>query len=160
LPRGPRPPETAPAEVAAAEGPQHPDGRPLRRHFPMQVDLLGGVADPAGMVRLTAGNLVQFRLTVGRDSYVGVWWVDGKDNVVQLFPNRFDQQHLVRQGQTKTLPGDAKYAIRATASKGREYVHVFATTRPWEPIGGHRAGPYEVFSEPEEQARLKEFWRG
>jgi tRNA A-37 threonylcarbamoyl transferase component Bud32 len=140
---------------------RHPDGRPLRRDFPIEVEMLGGEREARGQVTLTEGEMVRFRIELERDAYVGVWYVDDLGAVVQLFPNRFDRDHRLRAGQARDIPpADADYAIKATVSHGLEYVHVVASTKKWESLEANRSGPYTVFSTDEEKEHLQTFLRG
>jgi len=136
-----------------------PNGRPLRDEFALKVDLIGGVVD-AEKVKLTVAQRVSLRIDASRDCYVGVWWVDDKGTITQLFPNQYEEDHHLRAGEPRVLPSDPRYAIRATASQGPEYLHVVASTRPWKLPDGQRIGPYAVFETPEERAQWEKQVRG
>jgi hypothetical protein len=155
------PPTLAPAPPSLPRKEVHPDGRPLRRDFPLQVEMLGGERDAAGRVQMMAGEPVAFRIKAGRDAYVGVWYVDDQGKVVQLFPNEFERDNHVRAGEVREVPPrGARYAIKATESHGPEHVHVVATTKPWEPPAAKRAGPYSLFDTAEEKEQWQTFLRG
>jgi serine/threonine protein kinase len=147
----------APAEPT----PRHPDGRPLHRQFPLQVEMLKQVIDPAGTVLLTAGEPVQLRITSGRDCYVGVWYHDDQGNIVQLFPNPHDDDQLLRKDVPRLIPPEgADYRLNPTVSKGPESIHVFASTKHWAPPGPkQRFGAFGGWP-PEDTGTLRQMLRG
>ena len=120
------------------------------QQFGLTVKVLGGQSDPAGTIHLEEGKFVEIDLHADRDCYIGVWYVDAQGQAVQLFPNRFETDHLLRRNQTRRIPGDPKYGIQATPSTGPEYLHIFASTQPWTPVPSTlRGGPdnaYDLFS--------------
>jgi hypothetical protein len=110
---------------------------------------------------------VAFEVTAARTAYLGLWCVDDNGVVTQLFPNKWESNHLVKGGETRRVPGLPRYAIRATTpSRKPEKVIVFASTQRWEPPAPERhrgAGPeagYLVFVTPEEQREFEELLRG
>lgn len=124
---------------------RHPDGRPLLHDFGLKVEPLGGALDPAGQLLLKLKDKIAFRVQVERDCYVGVFMIDDQGQIMMLFPNQDEKDHLLRGGQPRTIPGKPEYWIEALAvSRGPEYVHVFASTKHWEPPAGHR-GPNDRF---------------
>ncbi|OHB81459.1 MAG: hypothetical protein A2V98_02790 [Planctomycetes bacterium RBG_16_64_12] len=131
-------------------------GRPLRHDFGLKFEVLGHAFDNAGEVVLTEGERAVFRIQSDRDCYVGIWHVDGENVVTQLFPNDHDRDHFVSAAQPRTIPGEMEYAIRVTASEGREYLHVVASTLKWEAPLGEQHGPYVVFATPEELDRWRQ----
>jgi hypothetical protein len=137
------------------------------RDFDVRVVAVGGQRDRDGRLLLTVGNKVVFEVTPARDAYLGLWCVDDTGVVTQLFPNKWESDHLVKGGEARKVPGLARYAIQATTpSKKPETLIVFASTKRWEPPAPdqHRgAGPeegYIVFVTPEEQREFHEMLRG
>ena len=135
-------------------------GRPLRQDFRLQVGLLGQPPGTAEKIMLEPGERFILQLEADRDCYVGVWHVDAKGNVLQLFPNQYDDDNLVRAGKRRTVPGNAEYAVKATPSVGFEYLHVVASTERWESETGQRLGPYVMFATPEERKQWERKVRG
>jgi serine/threonine protein kinase len=134
--------------------------RPLRQDFRLTVSLLGDQGGTPGRIVLTAGQRVAFRAESDRDAYLGIWHVDRQGRILQLFPNQYDKDHFLQAGHPRTIPGDLKYAIRATLSDGPEYLHVIASSKPWEAEAGQQHGPYVVFATPEERERWQRRVRG
>ena len=158
--RGLAPPQIPPT-VTPRPLPEHLKGRaPLRHDFPVKFELVGQRVDPAGEVYLTEGQRVAFRVEVERDCYVGIWHIDHRGNITQLFPRKRGHDHFVRAGEPRTIPGEMEYAIEATVSEGPEYVHLAASAERWELNAGRQAGPYVVFATPEERAQWEEQMRG
>lgn len=121
----------------------------------MRAELAGATKDPTGKYLLADGNLIQFEVEVGRDSYVGIWWEDATGAVTQLFPNRLDSSHLIAAGKPARIPRQDDFPIEATMSTGPEQVRILATTQRWEPIEGQLQGPMVVFDSPEQKARFQ-----
>src|SRR5262249_23624928 len=127
----------------------------------------GGRRDSEGRLLLTLGSDVAFQVTPSRTAYLALWCVDDEGVVTQLFPNKWEADHLVKGGEARTVPGIARYAIRATApSKKPEKVIVFASTRRWEPPAPERhrgpllRGGYVAFVTLQEQKEFDELLRG
>ncbi len=161
------PPRPSPAVVEESSRPDAPDalaeallGRPPRQDFPLEVKILGRPAHFAQPIELVEGQPVWFQLHPDRDCYVGVWHLDGSGTVTQLFPNRYDQDHFVAAGTTRTIPGEADYKLSVTASRGREYLHVLASTEPWPPLMGEDFGPRVAFASEDDVRRWKARLRG
>jgi len=134
------------------------DGRPLRRDFRLQCALPGSTPDASGNVLIvTEGQRVAFRVEADLDCYLGVWHVDDRGNVTQLFPNKSEPNHLVRAGEARTVP---RAGVRATVSHGAEYVHIAASTEWWAPVVGREMGPDVVFALADERTGGGETPRG
>lgn len=136
---------------------------PLRHEFPLEFEVVGAIADRPGSVRLTEGRPVVFRVSAGRDCSVGIWHVGGDGQVTQLFPNEYEDDPHLAAGESRTVPGEGNeeaYDIKATATEGREYLHVVASTKSWSVPAGHRHGPYVVYSTLEERQQWQENVRG
>jgi len=157
---GPTPPEVPSTGTPRPLPEYFKDRAPLRHDFPVKFELLGQRVDPAGAVHLTEGQRVAFRVEVEQDCYVGIWHIDHQGHITQLFPRKAGQDHLVRAGEPRTIPGEMQYAIEATVSEGPEYLHLAASTERWELRAGRQAGPYVVFATPEERAQWEEQMRG
>ncbi len=147
---------TAPPEsVRPAAG-----SAPLRRDFDLTVEMRGGKAGPSGAVHFTEGDVVSLRVAAGRDGYLTLWLVEAGGEVTQLFPNEFENDNRVRAGKPVTVPGNARYAIRATPSRGTDHLLAVASTQRWAMARGQQAGPYVVFRTAEERGRWAEALRG
>jgi serine/threonine protein kinase len=113
---------------------RHPNGRKLRQDFPVLVQVIDQQPDAHGRYSITEGARIRFRIQVPTSSYVAVWHYDDEGNVIQLFPNaQIDRTHLIRARQWQEIPSNDRYAFAASASKKREYLHVVASTKPWDP---------------------------
>ena len=132
----------------------------LRHDFGLKVELVGGRKGPDGLMVFREGAPARFRVETERDAYVGIWTVGPDGAVVQLFPNAFDRDHLVRAGQARVVPGDGRYTLDATATPAgkAELLRVVAATRRWGPLGGEKAGPF-VALRPAERGRFEEHLR-
>ena len=144
--------------AVVASGPRHPDGRALRREFPLTVTLLGSTFDLATNLHvLEDGQYIAFRIEPSQPCHVGVWNVTASGRIVQLFPNDADPDNQLPAGEVRLIPGNSGKGFRARASTGPEYVHVVASTGPLRlPAAPElRAGPYAVFDSPQEQTRCR-----
>ena len=135
-------------------------GHALRQDFAVRCTPLGQAGPTPESWVLKEGQRIAFRIEADRDCYVGVWHVDPRGNILQLFPNEYDSDHRLVANQPRTIPGDARYAVQATVSEGPEFLHVVASTTPWKAEAGRQHGPYVVFASPEERSRWEERVRG
>src|SRR5262249_52462074 len=126
---------------------RHPYGRALRQDFPIELEVIDKKPDAQGSYRIIAGDKIRFRFRLPCDAYVGVWHYDDAGNIVQLFPNpQLDRTHRVRRATWQEVPSDTGFAFEAAVSKRLEYLHVAASTRPWEPpTSGLRTGKNNSF---------------
>jgi serine/threonine protein kinase len=128
----PMDPEVKPA-VKAEAGPElvsapYLKGRPLRRDFPMKVDIVGSAYDPKTKAyRLRVGEQIYFRVRLEENAYVGVWNVTDK-SVVRLFPNDNEPNNFLEKGKTTDVPETRVQGSKPT--RGMEFVHILASTRP------------------------------
>jgi hypothetical protein len=114
---------------------------------------------PADVLSLTEGDFIALRVGVSRDAYVGVWQVDEDGTAVRLFPNRFEPDNFIPAGRAVVIPGNPRYRIRVTPSRGRESVRVLASTAKWSPPdsnlrAGGPGGAYSVYDNPEAREQL------
>jgi hypothetical protein len=113
---------------------RHPNGRKLRQDFPILMEVIDRKPNARGQYSITEGERIRFRIRVPTAAYVAVWHYDDEGNVIQLFPNaRIDQTHRIGAKQWQEIPSDDRYAFAASASRRREYLHVVASTRRWDP---------------------------
>jgi serine/threonine protein kinase len=132
---------------------------PSRHDFVLNVEMLGGKPNGAGPRSLTEGEKVAFCIKVDRDAHVGIWTIAPDQKIVQLFPNEFEPDHLIRAGRPRTVPsGD--YVIEATVSGGTERVWVVASTEPWDEPQGRREGPFVIFKTVQERRNWEGQLRG
>lgn len=118
-------------------------GPDMQADFGLKVDLIGARPGEEGFL-LREGEDMVFRLTVERDAFVGIWTIDPKGEVTQLFPNEYEPDSLVKAGQPRIVPG-AAYELAAVASTGMEQIRVLASTRPLKLLAGSGKGPFQVF---------------
>lgn len=131
---------------------------PARQDFQLKVNMVGS-RDENGERRLKEGEDVKFVLETDRDAYVGVWWIDDKGQIIQLFPNQYDLSHMIKKGEVRSIPTNSE--LKATASNGKEHVRVIATTTPWNPLEGSEvAGGLAMFESKTDQDKVKSQWRG
>ena len=122
------------------------------RDFALKVEMSGGSVDRAGVRLLSEGEEATFRIEVERDAYVGIWNVAPDGTVMQLFPNKYETDHLFQAGKPRTVPR-RDIAMKAVLSGGKEQVWVVASTGRWELPEGRRKGPYLIFETAEEQRK-------
>jgi hypothetical protein len=125
----------------------------LRKDFDLQVEMKGGHREPDGIIRLEQEDVVKFRIQVDCDAYVGIWTVNGDGTVLQLFPNKWDRDHLFRANQGRVVPESAR--VRAVPSRGTDRVWVQAATKPWSQPEGQPDGPFIVFKDLREQKAIE-----
>jgi len=135
-------------QKAALQGPLHVD-------FGLKVEVVGAQPGLDGVWRVMDGKEVKYRIQVDRDAYVGVWDFQADGNVVQLFPNKFDQDHLIKKGEPRVVPGE-KAEIVARYSKGQpEHLRVVASTTQWDPLEGEDDGTFFVFRTEQQKDRVQ-----
>jgi hypothetical protein len=133
---------------------------PSRDDFLVTVELLGADRRADGVLQMRRGNVVQLRIGVDRDAYVGVWTVDPHGTIVQLFPNGDEPDHLIKAKVPRDIPGTRAYQIWADeVSTGLEQVRVVAATRYWEPLKSTKEGPI-TFRTLAERKRVSDVARG
>src|SRR5262249_10983600 len=118
-----------------------PSPEEMRHDFGLEVTWLGGRAGTDGVRELEAGETVRFRVKVARSAYVGIWTIDAKGYVTQLFLYK-GESHLFRTGEPRDVP-----AVRLVAvpSERPELIWVEASTKHWEPLAGELHGPFKLF---------------
>jgi hypothetical protein len=132
---------------------------PTRHDFGLKVEMLGARHGPGGILEVDEGQKVQFRIEVDRDAYVGLWTIDAEGTIVQLFPSRYERDHLVRARQQRIIPA-GNYGIFAEIGKGSDQVRVVAASQFWDPIRGQENGPFWIFKTAEERANWDRCVRG
>jgi hypothetical protein len=118
--------------------------KPARQDFDLKVTLAGLTPDRDGTYALSAGQPVRFVIESRRDIHVGIWSLEA-NAVIQLFPNRDDEDNLVQAGVPRFVPGNSKYRIPATAADRVEYFRIVASTVPWTAVPGRPEGRFQVF---------------
>jgi predicted Ser/Thr protein kinase len=114
---------------------------PSRYDFPLKVELIGATRRPDGVFEMPRGTVVQLKIEVGRDAYVGVWTVDPRGTIVQLFPNWAERDHRIKAKAPHIIPGTQEYEVVAEeVSTGVEQLRVVAATRYWNPPMDKTAG--------------------
>jgi len=131
--------------------------KPTRQDFSLKVELVGSTPGPNGLCQLVNHQQLAVRLKVDVDAYVGVWAINAHGTVLQLFPNKYEPDNLVRAGQVRLVPGldreDYSLAVERSAGAGR--VWAVALTSPWKPRPGKQEGPWTVFRTAQEREELK-----
>jgi serine/threonine protein kinase len=131
----------------------------LRKDFGLEVTMVGKSPGdnrlvalqpgPDGLIRLRPGGEVKFKVKVAQEAYVGIWAIDaGGTEIQELFPNENEKDHLFRQDQERQVPVTTAEAV---ASKGTDWVWILASKRPWDPLEGHRQGPFHLFQDLQER---------
>jgi hypothetical protein len=166
---GPRPDDQN-GSVAKQEPTEPPAARPeppawvpslaRRGTLDLQVNVEGGTPDAVGTRALLEGQKVVFQIHLDQDAYVGIWTIDPDETITQVFPNEFEPNHLLQGGTSQTVPGKDSYRIKATLSRGTEWVWVVASTEPWNEFKGRQHGPFLVFENAEERQDAKRQLRG
>ena len=132
----------------------------LRREFGVKIQLLGGTPGPGGGGLMVEGTKVSFQIETERDAYIGIWDIDADGSIMQLFPNEFHSNNLVRASTVFTLPGKPdpgkmNYEFDTNPSMGLDHYWVLASTHSWEGLEAKYEGPFKVFR----TAEAKEQWR-
>jgi hypothetical protein len=123
--------------------------------FGLKVEMDGAAVDPqSGQRLLKAGQKIRFRIEVDRDAHVGIWTIDPKGEVTQLFPNQYEPDALVKAGEPRTVPNE-NYTIDAEASQGVERILALGSSQPLSPLDGSQEGAFLVFKD----AKDKERWQ-
>jgi tRNA A-37 threonylcarbamoyl transferase component Bud32 len=138
------------AKPAGPEGAEEEEvGLPevTHRNFALKVEMIGGEKTEADVYRLRQRQEIEFRIETDRDAYVGLWNVDPDGTIVQLFPNQYEKDNLVRAGIPRTVPR-SDIVCRAKPTRGAARVWVVASTRQWDSLKGEREGPFLIFKTP------------
>jgi hypothetical protein len=133
-----------------------------RRDFRLTVQMLGGQPGQNSERLFREGERLAFRIEAERDAYVGVWVVSANDDeVVQVFPNKYEKEHLILAAKPRTVPAPSdKWVFRASPAQGPEKVWVVASTHFWAPILGKQDGPFAIFKNAEELEEWEDHVRG
>ncbi|MEX2502858.1 MAG: DUF4384 domain-containing protein, partial [Trueperaceae bacterium] len=76
------------------------------------------------------GERIRISVSVDRDAYVYLYSLRADGRVVQILPNRFDENHRLRAGETRTYPPqNAGYTFNVDAPVGLSRVVAVASTR-------------------------------
>jgi hypothetical protein len=116
----------------------HPDGRLLRHDFALHVGVPGGTLRTDGVVALRAKDFLRLTLEASRDCFVHVFHVDDAGHTTCLLPNREETDNSLKAGQPRRFPappppGEKRHQFQLKSSVGVEYLHVIASTAPWQP---------------------------
>jgi hypothetical protein len=154
-----------PAAAPAVSAGWHPDGRLLRRDFALHVALPGGTPRPDGVVVLRADDRLRLTLEASRDCHAAIFWVDAAGRTTCLFPNPEEADNRLEAGRPRRFPAPPAAgkgrtrAIKLSPTGGVEYLHVIASTQPWQPPEATRDGLFSVF-DAAAQGRLRDAIRG
>lgn len=76
------------------------------------------------------GEEIRISVRVDRDAYVYLYSLQPDGTVTQILPNRFDDEHFLRSGQTRTYPpSGAGYVFNVEPPTGLSKVVAVASTR-------------------------------
>jgi predicted Ser/Thr protein kinase len=134
--------------------------RPARQDFPLTVSLEGVRPDAKEIYRLSAGQPVRIVIESPRDVYVVVSTTDENGNPIQLFPNEWEKDNLVRAGVRRTIPGTDEYDIPAAPASRVEFIRVVATTEKPAPLPGKLFGGGFALFEGKDRQRWERQRRG
>jgi hypothetical protein len=143
----------------------HPDGRLLRQDFALNVRVHGSKPRSDGVFVLRDGDFLRLELESSRDCYAAILHVSFYWDIKYLLPNRRETDMRLEAGRPRPFPapgnGKEAYGLRQSRSAGTEYLHVIASTHPWQPpeAVAARDGPFAVFRDGGEES-LRESIRG
>jgi hypothetical protein len=143
----------------------HPDGRLLRRDFALNVRVHGGKPRSDGVLVLRDGKQLILTLESSRDCYAAILHVSPDGETECLLPNARETDMHLQAGRPRNFPApqDATkpYRLDLKASAGTEFLHVIASTHPWQPPQAvtTRGGLFAVFRDGGEES-LRESIRG
>jgi hypothetical protein len=124
----------APRLKTAVQEAKHPaDRRALRQDFAIAVTSADGRPFSAADTAFAKGNKLSLRIELAKDAYVGAWAVNADGSVVQLFPNDHEPDNHLKAGRPHTIPTPEPGLAADDAARGKEYIHVVASTAPWSP---------------------------
>jgi len=97
-----------------------------------------GEADPVFELKASldkpayyAGDDVNVKVSVSKDSYISVISCDEDGNAALVFPNRYAKDNFLKAGKELNIPRDLPFYLKAFLPKGRvesgEILHVIAT---------------------------------
>jgi metacaspase-1 len=95
--------------------------------------------------RYRQGELMTVTVTSARDCYLRLYVINADQEVTQLFPNKWQQDHFIRGGEDVRIPGEnARFRLRMTEPFGRETLKAVASTAPFEDLQGvnWKAAPF------------------
>jgi serine/threonine protein kinase len=114
--------------------------------------------DRAGDVwQFHQGDKLRLQIKVERDAYVGIWTINPRGAIVQLFPNTMDSEYHLKANEPRDIPGNAPYDLNAAdVSTAVEHLRVVASTRRWDPLKGETEGPFTVFRNAAERRTIRD----
>jgi Domain of unknown function (DUF4384) len=75
------------------------------------------------------GETVKLNIKTNEDAYVTIYSVGPSGQVTQLFPNKFQQNNLVKANKATDIP-DGKSQIRVSGPVGAELIKIIASNKP------------------------------
>jgi eukaryotic-like serine/threonine-protein kinase len=128
-----------------------------------EVSVPGMQKQADGSLVFPKGAQIAFTVKADRDCHVSIWSLDADGTVSKLFPNKDEQDDLVRAGAPRALPGNKEWWVDAGATNGAGFdrLRILATTgAPPEFPPGVPAGKATVFAKPEEKQLVASAVRG
>jgi tRNA A-37 threonylcarbamoyl transferase component Bud32 len=131
-------------QLGVRQGPAAVWSKPLRQDFELKVSLPDIPANREGVHILSAGQTLRIVVESPHDVHFGVWSLQ-HDRVVQLFPNEYERDNVLRAKQPRSIPGNDRYDIPAAAARQVEFIRVVASTAPWAALTGQDDEEFAVF---------------
>jgi serine/threonine protein kinase len=142
--------------------------QPTRHDFNLKVELVGSTAGKEGERLLyvprdeARRKSATFKIVTEIDAYVGLWNVGPDGTIAQLFPNKFDRDHLCKAEKARLVPPNRTYEFTPEVTGKTERIWIVASSKYWDPnqIQGEEGGKYTLFRIPEHRDNLKRSLRG
>lgn len=156
---------SGPDKVAAATDSLPPTGQPvvnrefaewlahhpLRNDFNLQVDLGTGMKNSEGTWLLRDKDPIKLTVRSDRDTHLRIFTMGPDGTVIQLFPNKFEKDDLIRANVERQIPDPElkSYPLTTTVSTGDEHLFIVGNTEAWksEPVGEEQNGFQVYYSE-------------
>jgi hypothetical protein len=121
---------TQPAPPAATTGAAEVAPETVAYHdFPLELSL--------NQAEYVEGDLLVVSVRAARDCYVRLYVINADQQVAQLFPNKWQQDHFIPAGQTVQIPGPgAQFILEMEPPFGTEAIKAVASTVPFEDLQG------------------------
>jgi serine/threonine protein kinase len=138
----------------------HPDGRPLRMDFPLEVLVVEQIRKTNGWIEMQVGEEIAVQVEARQTCYIYVWMIQ-PEAALQVFPNEAESNQRLLAGDRRRIPGPpdvpgqaAQTLVADSSSTGLEYLHVVASDLPIEGLAGSSFGPYSLLRGKDEVVQL------
>src|SRR5262249_22809518 len=110
---------------------------PLRHgDFRVKLEQVDLSPDATGLLIVPLTRKGYFRIETSEDAYVGLWTIDPKGDILQLYPNDTEKNHFFKAGQARIIPETSRPIEATVVSNGVEVLRVVASSVPWDPQKG------------------------